>query len=356
MAKTNKQLQAEIDKLTIEKNNLVDMLEIAEKWIRWVSKILWLDWIAENTYFNDADIETIEKAIEKLQGKYEKCFEELSMKCGECEWLLKANETIVKAHNELELDKKDLHKRLIEWLQINIEKVEKIWELENKVDEQFKVITKYEKELEEQDKEIEELKKSLRHSGAMRDFLETEDKKNQNEIEELKEKNKKLQSNNIWNSEYIFDLEKWIDGIIEELWLKISFDGVYTIWDFEEIEIAISKLKNQKEESDLAIIRAENEVLKQDKANLLAELTRQINEKSALRKENKRLKKRRREWRYNPKKVYEKLARWWLCYIPEWDYLPTKVHESLIDAMEEWHRLADKTWNQVYIVWTYCKI
>ena len=88
MAKTNKQLQAEIDKLTIEKNNLVDMLEIAEKWIRWVSKILWLDWIAETTYFNDADIETIEKAIEKLQGKYEKCFEELSMKCGECEWLV----------------------------------------------------------------------------------------------------------------------------------------------------------------------------------------------------------------------------------------------------------------------------
>ena len=158
MTKTNKQLQKEIDELIIERNNLTDTVEILEKWTRQIAKILWLDWIAETTYFNDADIETIEKAIEKLQGKYEKCFEELSMKCGECEWLVKANETIVKAHNELELDKKDLHKRLIEWLQINIEKVEKIWELENKVDEQFKVITKYEKELEEQDKEIEELK------------------------------------------------------------------------------------------------------------------------------------------------------------------------------------------------------
>lgn len=159
-------------------------------------------------------------------------------------------------------------------------------------------------------------------------------------IKDLERENKKLKG-----KKDDWQLEHYNEMVLKCKKLEDKYEQC-----FEELSTKLS------EESDLAIIRAENEVLKQDKANLLAELTRQINEKSALRKENKRLKKRRREWRYNPKKVYEKLARWRLCYIPEWDYLPTKVHESLIDAMEEWHRLASKTWNQVYIVWTYCKI
>jgi len=328
MAKTNKQLQAEVDELIIERNNLID----------------------EN---------------EKLEQENAQLTEKLWLKSWECEWLLKANETIVKAHNdlehenkrlsdllhlydnkdwkehseeqkikELELDKKDLHKRLIEWLQINIEKVEKIWELENKVDEQFKVITKYEKELEEQDKEIETLRQKNR-----------ELEKSVKWLDEICEKRR----SDCFKQEKEKEGKDWQITFLTNEIVKLE----YKLRDTEKNE----ELKLKARKLDLIIkLQEENEVIKQDKANLLAELTRQINEKSALRKENKRLKKRRREWRYNPKKVYEKLARWWLCYIPEWDYLPTKVHESLIEAMEEWHRLASKTKNTVYIVWTYCKI
>ena len=138
--------------------------------------------------------------------------------------------------------------------------------MENKVDEQFKVITKYEKELEEQDKEIEELKEE-NHD------LDTMLKNAMERIKELEEQKK-----DDWR------LEHYNEMVMKHKKLEDKYEKC-----FEELSTKIS------EESDLAIIRAENEVIKQDKANLLAELTRQINEKSALRKENKRLKKRRRE-------------------------------------------------------------
>lgn len=278
MAKTNKQ-QKEIDELIIERNNLIDTVEILEKWTRQIAKILWLDWIAETTYFNDADIETIEKAIEKLQGKYEKCFEELSMKCGECEWLLKANETIVKAHNdlehenkrlsdllhlydnkdwkehseeqkikELELDKKDLQKRLIEWLQINIEKVEKIWELEN-------------------------------------------------EIKELK-----------------------------------------------------TRLEDVETDENTKLLLAENQVFKNEANELRCEMSRQIIEKNTYRKENKKLKKRRRSHRYDVDHFVNNCIDGYFIYV-EWWNRPTKKHKHYTDAMSEANRLRQKTWKRVYIIW-----
>ena len=39
MAKTNKQLQAEIDELIIERNNLIDRVEILEKRIKRIAKM-----------------------------------------------------------------------------------------------------------------------------------------------------------------------------------------------------------------------------------------------------------------------------------------------------------------------------
>lgn len=98
-------------------------------------------------------------------------------------------------------------------------------------------------------------------------------------IKELEKENKRLKDKkDNWR------LEHYNEMVMKHKKLEDKYEKC-----FEELSTKIS------EESDLAIIRAENKVIKQDKANLLAELTRQINEKSALRKENKRLKKRRRE-------------------------------------------------------------
>ena len=310
MAKTNKQLQKEIDKLTIEKNNLVDMLEIAEKWIRWVSKILWLDWIAENTYFNDADIDCIIKTVEKLKA-----------------------------------DKKDLHKKLMEWLNCNNEKVEKIRELEDKVDEQFKVITKYEKELEEQDKEIEELKEENKK-------LEEEDKeikekvlqidtfiKLNNKIEELKEENHDLDTMLKNATERIKELEEQNFG---DYW-----DG----WRSKQAEYMGKKLREVREQ----LSKKQNTIVLSNKQNqdlfdaLQKELQSQIILKNTYKKENKRLKKRRREWRYNIDKFITNLTKWAYVYV-EWASRPTKLHKRLTDAIAEKQRLEKKTNKKVYIL------
>jgi len=241
-----------------------------------------------------------------------------------------------KTIKELEKEVARLQKELSEQIAENGILTEKYWLVNWELTwlkVQYKLLKQENKKLKDDNYKLELANEELLAKQTFIPQIEKE------RIKELEKENKRLK-------------EKWTRCRVEMVKREMENKKIEEKYEqcFEELSTKLS------EESDLDIIRAENEVIKQDKANLLAELTRQINEKSALRKENKRLKKRRREWRYNPKKVYEKLARWWLCYIPEWDYLPTKVHESLIDAMEEWHRLADKTWNQVYIVWTYCKI
>lgn len=227
-------------------------------------------------------------------------------------------------------------------------------------------VDELEDENKELTKEIEELKEDIAELNHSNEYLATVQLDYEKEIKELKElvdeKTVEINRNNswwrksiCWNQRIkIIELEKsvkWLDEMCEK---RRS--------DYFKLEEKLDKCKKEKEDKILKIKNkwetyfVSETCYKETLDALQKELQSQIILKNTYKKENKRLKKRRREWRYNPKKVYEKLARWRLCYIPEWDYLPTKVHESLIDAMEEWHRLASKTWNQVYIVWTYCKI
>ena len=122
-------------------------------------------------------------------------------------------------------------------------------------DSYFQDIMKYEKELEKQDKEIEKLNKELQNCAKLEE---------QNKDEWRSNRYNKI----VWKCK---KLEEKYEQCFEELSTKLS------------------------EESDFDITRAENEVIKQDKANLLAELTRQINEKQELRNKNRKLTKRRRE-------------------------------------------------------------
>lgn len=153
------------------------------------------------------------------------------------------------------------------------------------------------------------------------------------EYEELEAENKKLKDKK----------DNWrLNRYNKIVWKCKKLEDKYEQC-FEELSTKIS------EESDLDIIRAENEVIKQDKANLLAELTRQINEKSALRKENKKLKKRRREGRYNIDKFIHNLTKGAYVYV-EWANRPTKLHKRIWDAQEEAQRLKNKTGKKVYIL------
>lgn len=168
------------------------------------------------------------------------------------------------------------------------------------------------------------------------------------ENEELKEENHDLDTMVINMKERIKELEEqknddWRSNRYNKIvWKCKKLEDKYEQC-FEELSTKLS------EESDFDILIAENEVIKQDKANLLAELTRQINEKSTLRKENKRLKKRRRDGRYNIDKFIHNLTKWAYVYV-EWASRPTKLHKRLRDAIAEKQRLEDKTWKKVYIL------
>ena len=133
-------------------------------------------------------------------------------------------------------------------------------------------------------------------------------------------------------------------------WLQINIEKVEKIWELEnEIKFLKTRLEDVETDENTKLLLAENEVLKQDKANLLAELTRQINEKQELRNKNRKLTKRRRSWRYNIDKFITNLTKWAYIYV-EWASRPTKLHKRLTDAIAEKQRLEKKTNKKVYIL------